>query len=168
MKKEKDRILNKSKYKSESSKIIKCFAIVLVIFGIMYLITTLILRNSDDTTYQNKTSKTSIQYDEILLGTTFDKKENEYLVLFYNVKNDFDNTYSNALSDYEAKDEKLPIYYVNLGNSMNKKCISSEENSNATNANELKINDVTLIKFTNHQIKEYITGNNNVIEYLNK
>lgn len=158
----------KSNYQSESNKIIKCFIIVLIIFGIMYLVTTLILKKSDDRQYQSENTKTSIQYDEILLGTTFDKKDKEYLVLFYNMDTDTKGIYGNAISDYEAKEEKIPIYYVDLSNSMNKSCLSSESNKEATKASELKINDVTLIKFSNNEIKEYITGYNSIIEYLNK
>lgn len=158
----------KSNYQNESSKVIKCLIIVLVIFGVMYLVTTLIIKNSDDNTYTKEKEKTSIQYDEILLGTTFNKKDKEYLVLFYDVDSDTDSTYSDLLSDYEAKDDKIPIYYVDLGNAMNKSCLSTESNESATNANELKINNVTLIKFSDNKIEEYIVGQEEISNYLNK
>lgn len=152
----------------EGTKVVKCLALVLIIFGVMYLITTLILNNSSDSIYQGNTKRTSIQYDEILLGTTFKKKDAEYLVLFYNVDLDTENTYANLLSDYEAKEDKLPIYYVDLGNTMNKSCLSTESNENATNASELKINDTTLIKFSDQKIEEYIVGQEDISNYLNK
>lgn len=158
----------KSIFAKEETKIIKCLVIVLIIFGFMYLITMLILNHSQDSMYQKKKEKTFIQYDEILVGTTFQKKDNEYLVLFYNVDLDTKSTYGTMISDYEAKEEKIPIYYVDLGNAMNKSCLSNEANENATNASELKINDTTLIKFSNHSIEEYIVGEEEISNYLNK
>lgn len=155
----------KSSYQSEVGKIIKCLLIVLLILIAMYFITKLILKNSTDTSYV-KNEKTSIQYSEILLGTVFDKKDSEYLVLFYNADDENDSTYTTLMSDYEAKDERLPIYYVNLGNKMNKSCISTDSNESATNANELRINDSTLIKFSNNKISDYLIGEEEISNYL--
>ncbi|MCI8347453.1 MAG: hypothetical protein HFJ12_05885 [Bacilli bacterium] len=155
-------------FAKEETKIIKCLVIVLIIFGFMYLVTTLILNHSEDSIYQKKKENTSIQYDEILLGTTFQKKDNEYLVLFYNVGLDTKGTYGTLISDYDAKERTIPIYYVDLGNAMNKSCLSSESNERATNASELKINDTTLIKFSNQNIEEYIVGEEEISNYLNK
>lgn len=158
----------KSIFAKEEIKIIKCLIIVLIIFGFMYFVTTLILNHSEDSTYQKKKDKTSIQYDEILLGTIFQKKDEDYLVLFYDVSKDTKSTYGSMISDYEAKEGTLPVYYVDLGNAMNKSCLSNEANENATNASELKINDTTLIKFSNHNIEEYIVGEEEISNYLNK
>lgn len=154
-----------SSYQSEFGRVIKCLVIVILILIAMYFVTKLILKNSTDTSY-TKEEKTSIQYSEILLGTVFDKKDDEYLVLFY-YANDNDNTYTTLMSDYEAKDERLPIYYVDLNNKMNKNCISTDSNKKATNANELKINDATLIKFSNNKISDYLIGEEEISNYLN-
>ena len=155
-----------SDYKNQTRRIITCLITILVIFGVMYLITVLILNNSDHTSSPKE--QTSIQYEEILLGTVFNKKDKEYLVLFYNVAYDTENTYRSLISDYAVKDNKIPLYYVDLNNSMNKSCISTETNKEATKAQDLKINDNTLIKFSNHKIAEYIVGEEEISNYLNK
>ena len=55
---------------NETSKVIKCILVVAVIFVLMYVITVLILKNAP---YEHAKDdvKTSIQYDEILAGTSF-------------------------------------------------------------------------------------------------
>lgn len=163
----KKEILNNRKYDSELSKVIKCILIVLIIFIVMYLITVLILKKSSTDYITQDIETTSIQYDEILAGTSFNKKDSEYLVLFYDIDEDEDYTYSNLISNYQAKDDKLPIYYVDLSNSMNKSVISEETNKEASNASELKINGSTLIKFSNNSISEYIEGEEAITNYLN-
>ena len=80
---------------------------------------------------------------------------------------DEDNTYADLISNYEAKDEHLSIYYVDLSNALNKSVISEEEsNKEAKSVEELKINGATLIKFTNNSISEYIEGEESISSYL--
>ena len=153
-------------YKTDTKKVVICLLTVLVILGLTYLITVLIVNKSAKREYKPESS--SIQYEEILLGTTFHKKDKEYLVLFYDVKDADASVYSDLISDYQAKDNSLPIYYVDLSNTMNKDCISAEANRDATNAQELKINDVTLIKFSSNEISEYLIGKEEITNYLNK
>lgn len=157
-------VLNSNIYGNESRKIVICIIVVLVIFGLMYLLTNLILKNSVTDYITKNNDKTTLQYDEILSGQSFDKKDQEYLVLFFNIEKD--PIYQTFISNYQAKDEHLPIYYVNLKNKMNQKCISDEANENATSSEELKINGPTLIKFTENQIAEYIEGEEAIEEYL--
>lgn len=156
------------KGQGDSSKVIKCLIIVLLIFGGMYLVTTMILNHSDSSNDFTQQEKTEIQYDEILLGTTFKMKDQEYLVLFYDKGLDSENTYGDFLSNYEAKEEKLPIYHVDLGNVMNRSCLSDESNRSATNAKELRINDATLIRLKNHKIEEYLVGQEEISKFFNQ
>ncbi len=148
---------------NEMSKAIKCILVVAILFAVMYGITVLILKNSPYE-YTKEDVKTSIQYDEILAGTSFQKKDSEYFVLFYHA--DSDNQYMNMLSDYQAKESHLPIYYVDLDNKMNLSVISSESNREASNASELKIKDVTLIRFKDGKIEEYIEDASKISEAL--
>jgi hypothetical protein len=48
----------------------------------------------------------------------------------------------------------------------NKKYISDEENTKVQNVNDLKINDITLIKISKGKNVKYITGSENIEEYL--
>ncbi len=163
----KKEVLNNIENDHSISKVIKCIVSVLAIFGIMYLLTVLILKKSSTDYITKDVEKTTIQYSEILAGTSFDKKDNEYLVIYYDLKEDDNSIYQTLLSDYEAKDNHLPIYYVDLSNSMNKSVISTESNKEANSVAELQINGPTLIKFSNHKIIEYIEGKEDISNYLN-
>ena len=169
IKKEHTKVMNSiSNRDNEVSKVIKCIIVVLVIFAIAYLLTIYITKNSTDSVVKKELENTSIQYDEILAGTSFSKKDSEYLVLFYNVSEDENSTYDSLKSTYEAKKDAIPMYYVDLGSSLNKDCVSTEANKDATSSSELKINDATLIKFTDNKISEYMIGEEEISNYLNK
>lgn len=159
-------VLNNSIYESDTSNVIKCVVIVLVILLVMYLLTVLILKKSSTDYISKEDEKTAIQYSEILAGTSFNKEDEEYLVLFYDTTADNASVYGNMISTYEAKDSHLPIYYVNLANTMNKSINSSESNKDAKDASELKINQSTLIKFSNGGIVDYVEGQDSINEYL--
>lgn len=148
------------------SSIIKHVIVVLLILGIMYLLTILILKRSSLDYIKKDTEKTSIQYSEILAGTSFDKKDKEYLVLYYDKSSDDASTYESLYSDYKAKDEHLPIYYVDLSKALNKKVVSEESNKEATAASELKIKNATLIKFVDNKIDEYLEGEDDIKNYF--
>lgn len=150
----------------EISGVIKCIVVVLVILLLVYLLTILITKNSTDSVVKETTENTTIQYNEILVGTSFKQQDKEYLVLFYDVDADTSSAYYTLKSDYEAKENTLPIYYVDLGSKLNSDCISSESNENAENASELKINDTTLIKFKDNKISDYIVGYEDISNYL--
>jgi hypothetical protein len=157
-------VLNSNIYGKESRRAVICIVVVLVIFGLVYLLTNFILKRSVTDYITKNNDTTTLQYDEILSGQSFDKKDSEYLVLFFNTEED--TIYQTLISNYQAKDEHLPIYYVNLKNRMNQNCVSDESNPNATSSSELKINGPTLIKFTENNITEYIEGEDSITEYL--
>lgn len=152
----------------EVSGVIKITIIVLLIFGIMYLFTILVLKKSSLDYIKKDTEKTSIQYSEILAGASFDKKDSEYLVLYYDKSSDDNSTYENLYSDYKAKDEHIPIYYVDLSKALNRNVVSEESKKDATSASELKIKNATLIKFVDNKIEEYFEGEEEIKNYFNK
>lgn len=142
---------------------------VLCILGLFYLLTIYITNkhsNKNNTT-ETETTEESINYDKISIGKTFSVSSDDYLVVFYDTSNsDISNTYSNLISTYKAKEEHLPIYYVDMNDSFNKKYTSSEGNRNATNASELSINGPTLIKVSNNALVDYLEGEESISEYL--
>lgn len=161
------KIVNNISSGTDTKNVVKVIVVVLIVFFLVYLLTIYITSNSTDEVVKKQIENTTIQYDEILAGTSFDQKDNEYLVLFYNVDEDENSTYYTLKSDYEAKDDSHPIYYVDLGNSMNKGCVATEDNPYATSVEELKISQPTLIKISNHKVEDYLIGENQIKNYLN-
>lgn len=150
---------------SSGKNAVKYIVIVLGIFALMYLLTLLILKKSSTDYITKEKDTTSIQYSEILAGTSFDKKDDEYFVIFYD-KSEENSKAETIYSDYKAKDDHKTIYYVDLSSKLNKSVVSNESNSSATKAEELKIKGTTLIKFVDNQIDDYIEGEDEISKYL--
>ena len=133
-----------------------------ILIGILIFIIVLVLI----TKFVNgdfKSNKMKISYSEIVAGQTFSRKEDTYYVVFYNYEGNDELT--NTIEElYTSK----KIYRVNLGDTINNKYLSSSSNKNATNTQELKINGTTLIKITDGKNVEYIEGQDEVSEYINK
>ena len=150
----------------EVKKIIKYSVVVLLCLLGVYLLTVYITKNSTDPVRKVGINNTTIQYDEILAGTSFTQKPSDYIVLFYNSKDDTDNKYVNLRSEYSIKEDSVNIYYVDLNNSLNSWCVSDSDNSKVDKVEDLKIANPTLIRFIDHEVSEYITGYENIANYL--
>ena len=141
--------------------------LVICILGLFYLLTIYLTNKDDDSNKKEETEKSevSISYEEILIGKTFTMKDADYIVVLYDPSN---NTVAEAITAYKGKESHLPIYYVDMTNTFNKKYTTTEEsNKNPTKASELTINGPTLIRVTNNNLAEYIEGEEAVTGYLN-
>ena len=97
-----------------------------------------------------------------MIGNVFNRDEKNYLVLFDNYKNYKVNSYINSL----IKNSDETVYKVDMSLSENASHISDESNKNATSSEELRINDVTLIKISKGKIVKYLTGSEEIESYL--
>lgn len=143
----------------------KFIIIVSVIVGIILLLWFIIeLKNGTfakkDTVEENTT--TTIQYDEIMAGQTFNRKDSEYYVIFADSDKEFYSIYRNYIATYSEKN----IYLVDISNPINSKYISAESNVNAQSSNELKVKDNTLIKISNGKNILYLEGYKEVINEI--
>lgn len=108
----------------------------------------------------------TIDTSYIAMGAVFNRNDSEYYVIFDNYQDSYKtDAYINTLLT-NKKDIKL--YKVDMGQNENKKYLSDEENTKATNASELKIKGITLIKIKKGKIDKYISGSDAIEEYLNK
>lgn len=150
----------------EVTKAIRIFVIVIVVLGLTYFISGIV---TGEIKLGNQLEKAIIQYDEILIGTSFTQRPTEYYVLMYNYDNDSNaEDYKSYITSYEKTDNALKVYYTNLNVSLNKMYISDDINYHPTKASEIRINDTTLIKISNGQLSLFITGKDNVIKYLSE
>ena len=93
--------------------------------------------------------------------------DDSYYVLFYDTTNEeVNNTYSELFNNYKGKEDHIPIYYVDMGNSFNKGFSKEEANYNPKDESEMAINGPTLIKIDNSQISDYIEGEESIRESL--
>ena len=146
--------------------IIRTFIIVALVFGFFYLLTYILV--GDFGTKEDTKEETTIQYDEILAGSSFSMNTSKYLVVYYDFDDEDTSKVLNAIYTYESKEDALKVYTVDLGNALNKNSVADTSNKNPKDATELAINGTTIIRFRDGMVREYIEGTDKVVDYLSK
>lgn len=148
----------KMNYKTEESKeIMKFFIVLLVVIAIILVglwITKLAnKKNSQDITYASG----NIATDKVIVGTML-SRGGEYYVLCYDTSKNDANIYVTYGENYKNK-KALDLYYLDLSSEFNRKYyVDEDSNKEAKKIDELKITDGTLIRIKDGKIVEYIEG----------
>lgn len=142
--------------------------VVISILCLFYLLTVHLTEggSNESTTGEPIVEDTVIQYNEILAGSTFNKSDDKYFVVYYDMSSEDISDISEAISTYNSKEDSLPLYVVDMSNSLNKKYVSKESNKSVTSAADLRINGVTLVRIKNGKLDKYLEGETEVVEYL--
>jgi len=141
---------------------------VLVVIGIMYLLMLGMEKIGlfDAGYVPLEKEETTIDNEYIPIGTVFNRNEKSYYVIFDNYKNEYSHdSYVNSLL---ADQTEYRVYKVDMSLNENEEYKSEESNSKATKVSDLKINDITLILIKNGKISKYLTGSEDIEEYLSK
>jgi len=155
-------------YNEDVVRMVKIGVIVLVCFAIIYLATELINK------YRNNEAEveTEIQKVEILMGETFEKKDSEYIVVYYDFEDKlYSDLYSMLVENYNSKGKEVPMYKVDLSTNFSKKYMATEEeasNTNPTGLSNLKVKGATLIRIKDKQVVNYVEGKDNIKNYVNE
>ena len=146
---------------NEETKTMKQFLItlIIVIIGVVgiYLLTKYVVKKDNATNNcSNTEEKNYIDPNTAIVGTMLNKSSDAYYVIIYDKTKDNATTYYSLVSTYKAKDKALKVYTVDLSNSLNKKYIATDNKTNpkATNLEDLKFGEVTLLKVKNNKITE--------------
>ncbi len=134
---------------------------ILVLLGIMYFITTVILDKANKK--DDEIGETYIQYDEILAGESFNQKDEEYYVVYYDTSDKY-SILKALVSSYQSKEDVTRVYSVDLANGMNKKYIGDQINTESPS--HLKVIYPTMIHFKNGEVIETITDEEKIYEYF--
>ena len=92
----------------------------------------------------------------------------KYLVVYYDFDAEDASEILSAIYTYEAKSDALKVYTVDLGNALNKNSVSEKSKKDPKDATELAISGPTIIRFRDGMIREYIEGQDKVVDYLSK
>ena len=123
-------------------------------------------KKDDTADSSSKTNEVEIQHEEILLGSSFSIKDDQYLVVYYDTTDDDLSSLTSAISTYRSSSKDVNLYTVDMSDGLNKGFVGETPNKKATKASELSISGPTIIKFTDNKISTYIEGMDKVIEYL--
>ena len=152
---------------STSYEILKVVTILLGVLAILscfYLLTVFVVGNN--TNNEEEVVEAEIQYDEILAGSSFNMRNDKYLVVYYDFTDTELSELTSTLTNY-SYNGKYRFYTVNMNSGFNKQYISEKSNKKPTSADELLINGPTLIKFEDGKVTRYIEGVDSIIDYLN-
>ncbi len=140
--------------------------IVICFLGLFYLLTVYITNkhSEKDSSEEQESTEKAIDYEKILVGSTFSMSDADYIVVLYDPSN---STVADAISAYKSKESHVPIYYADMTNTFNKKYTTTEEsNKNPTKASEISVNGPTLMRITNNGLVDYIEGEESIASYL--
>lgn len=113
-----------------------------------------------------ESTETVISYDEILIGTVFNKNNSDYYVIFDNFGDKTKDVYlESKITSYTGE---VKIYKVDMSKGINEKYKNDNGNSNALKSSELQINGPTLIKISNGRNVLYLEGTDNIVSELYK
>lgn len=149
----------------ESKKMVIILCVLLVILGVFYLIVSL----ATGKIKLNEKEEATIQYSEILAGSTFKQNKEEYLVLYYDYTMENAADYTSLISTYTSSEENPTLYTVDLSRKFNASYIKTdneESNKNPTTAKELKLSNPTLIKIKDKKVTEYMEGYEEIKNYM--
>lgn len=147
----------------EMGNLVKIILIILVVFGIFYVITYYMQKNKKaEINNTNNNTVTIIQYDEILIGDMLRKNEESYYVLIVN-KEDYNERYKEYLSKYTNNNK---FYYALSDNGLNKNYVSDISNLNVSDMKDFKVKDTALLKINSGKIVESYDGNSEVMKAI--
>lgn len=146
----------------ELLNIFRILFIVIVVLSLFYLLTVFIVGKDDN----EELKETEIQYEEILAGSSFSMKNNEYVVVYYDFSDTELTDITSSIYSYSYTG-KYRLYTVNMNSGFNKAYATEDEsNKNPEKAEDLLINGPTLIRFADGKVEEYIEGKEDIVTYL--
>ncbi len=157
-----DYLNSKKGLPSEVKKTIIIILVAVILLVGMYFLTTLILSRDVE---EEKITENTIQYDEILAGSSFGQSEDEYYVIYYDSTNEY-STVSSLVSSYQLNGGDIKLYSVDLSNGMNKKYITDGDIV-TSDASSLRVKENTLLKFEDGEVNETITDLSEIMDILN-
>ena len=164
--KEKETVSKNTNPYEDIYKMLKTFGIILLIILVIYFLVALLITKEidwfskdEDTSESNVTSVTN----SILARNTFMQSEEEYYVYYYDF-NDENTKISILISNLSN------VYKVDTSDAFNSNYVTDEElgNNLATNIDELKVINPTLIKISGDTIVEYYQTVDEIVNYLEK
>ena len=137
-------------------RVIKIGVGVLLVLGIVYLVTAI---TSGEIKLNKKEEKkeVSIGYQEIIAGETYNRKADSYYVLYFNFTDSKASYYLSLIDSYNKQDNSLPFYIVDLEKKINEDYVN----------NTLHVSHPTILKISNANIVETISGHENIVDFLN-
>lgn len=131
--------------------------VVLCVLG-LWLVTDKVVNKEKEEEKKEQEVVGSINYDVASVGTMFNRREETYYAVIYDVTGDKAYDMSVLISAYKAKEKALHMYVVDLNDHMNKKYYDPEKVDTKVKSysDDIRFGDITLVKIKNGKIVKYI------------
>ena len=170
--KEEEEVIEEYSVKS----LVKIFIILLVIFGIFYGITYLVVKNKKAEITEEEPYAV-IDEEKITISNLLNQNKEEYYVLItkeslYNKKgsitSDYKKLYEEKINAYKQEHEDaLSFYKADLDDAINKSYVGEKTNI-TSDMSKLKIADEVLIKVKDKKVEKYYVGHKAILDKLKR
>ncbi len=150
---------NNSMESDEYKKLITLVIIIASAFILFYILTSLFTKKDNDDIFKNDLNPTEIGYDEIIIGSMFNK-DGEYFVLLIKEDDQYKSLYNEYVNSIKNNNK---IYTVDLSSAFNKQYLSDE---NSYDKDDFKVKDTLLLRIDNNEIKDHYDSREEIIEKL--
>ena len=161
-------VIGNTSSNDDVTKIIKIICAIVIVFAIVYFATAII--NGELFSKKETEEEVEIQKVEILMGETFEKKDSEYMIVYYDFEDKiYSNLYTMIVDNYNSSNKDIPMYKVDLSTNFSKKYMATEDessNTNPTSLSNLKIKGATLIRIKDKKVVKYVEGKDNIKSYV--
>lgn len=143
------------KENNQVKKLLLLTLLLILIISVIYLISALfITKELDWFEDKNDDTENNLVTNTILAVETFNQKEEEYYVYFYDY--DDEDTEISSIVSSKLSDDK--VYKVDTSSALNNNYVSEESNKSAKKLSELKVKSPTVIKVSAETIAAYYEG----------
>lgn len=150
----------------EITRMIKIFGLVVGVFLVVYLVMAIV--NGEIKLFPEKKEEevVVIQDIEIMAGTTFNRLEDKYYVMFYEFEK-YDSSTSDIIYNvYTMKEDATKMYKVDLKKSFNKVYLTEDRSLvDVKGIERLKVLNPTLILVENGNAKILASGEEELLNY---
>lgn len=137
---------------------------VLIVIAIVYFVAAIIM---GEIKFKEEKEVNEIQYETILAGSTFKKKDKEYIVVYYDFNGNDASGLDSTITTYKEQSKAKALYKVDLSLKQNASYqTETTSNKNPKTAKDLKVKGPTLIHICDGKIKTYIEGKDKIQDYL--
>ena len=151
---------------NEFYKLIKVTLILLICFGIFYVVTYFVTKNNTNVTGNGSAQEklATIQYDKIVLGDIKNQNRSEYYVLLDKMDSNDYNLYQIYMNTYSNKEGALKIFQIDMNDVFNRDYYASKSHLNLEDMSKFRIKGATLLKIKNDKIISHFEGKDQIVK----
>ena len=161
LKEERKQVENLFQDDKEVYKVFKIALGVIIFIGLAYVLINIFNGNWNILTSKNKTT-TEIDSKMLIAGTLFNKEEDEYLVLAFDMKDEKQSFYGVITSNYNSSPK---LYYLDLSSGFNNNFVGSDTVISNDLA-KLKLGGPTLLLIKGDKIVKSYTEEKDIVNYF--